>query len=818
MKSVFQKFVSVILLFFVVSFVFAQNVEIPQDSRFNQNFINKVKSIWIDINNLETKTEISRYELARILNLVECWDCLNPGWRMLERYTPEFWNLFTKLPWKDFDDIQFDWWLWNWKKYYYCVAYVWDMNYMRWYPAKTSPVCAWKFCGAKSVTKAEFIQVVINILSKYIYSKYSVDWAQVYKWASNLKQWTYAYKTLNSKDLKIINEAQKKCPKWVSCNLESVDQFKTYLKYCMFNLKACDFQPFGRIKQSYRPVSELNIMKKEWLIPLDLHPEKNIHKPVDWQYVLDVIWNLSKKINCKFILDYDCDKVPNNKDNCPNAYNPHQYDFDHDWKWNVCDEDIDNWWMTHPIWIVDDQNNIVIDKRSPNLEKNFFDPSDDKTWNNQKNVGSGIFVLTPITLDIKTYNLWNKNFNIQADIDWDWNYIIWNFGDWVIETWQDLIQHQYNQTWTYLIVAEAVNQNQKAIAKATLYIWNEDKTQNNKKINLNVEQKIKNIWQNMKFVIFQTWLNKTNIQKIILNFDDWDIQTLYQDSQKESEILNKIFDNKFTIEHIYKKEWYFYPKLSIIWKDCVNLTSQATIYIQWNQTKCLEAKADWNFKKYFHCDMDKDWIPDICDWDIDWDGYPNQMWLIMFENPDCKIVYDNKVLYPSLSSWNDLLPQDKNNVSDKINSELDVCSLDPDPFSPNKKLDNPELSPVNPTISWNNLNLWPDLWNFLPKQNYNKNDSDGDWIVDSQDLCPNVFSSFSKDWCPKLLEQDKCFEKQTIANFVDDWLLTPTECNQCPCQFADFAGDLQPQDTIRAVLMDTWWNFTYTWSYEYKLY
>jgi hypothetical protein len=40
-------------------------------------------------------------------------------------------------------------------------------------------------------------------------------------------------------------------------------EFQAWLKYCMYNLEACDFQKFGVIGVGYWPVSELNILYKE---------------------------------------------------------------------------------------------------------------------------------------------------------------------------------------------------------------------------------------------------------------------------------------------------------------------------------------------------------------------------------------------------------------------------------------------------------------------------------------------------------------------------------------------------------------------------
>lgn len=61
----------------------------------------------MDIQKIESQDNISRYELARLLNIVECKDCINPAQNMIEKYVQEFWSQFTALPGKDFGDISY---------------------------------------------------------------------------------------------------------------------------------------------------------------------------------------------------------------------------------------------------------------------------------------------------------------------------------------------------------------------------------------------------------------------------------------------------------------------------------------------------------------------------------------------------------------------------------------------------------------------------------------------------------------------------------------------------------------------------------------
>jgi hypothetical protein len=117
----------ILILFFLPFLLHAQTL----DQRFDARFVQTAQSAGIRMNDLAGDEPISRYELARLMNLTECYDCLNPGPRMRRVYTPQFWSLFQTLPSKDFDDIMYEKAMYQGQSYYYCVAYVGDMNYMR---------------------------------------------------------------------------------------------------------------------------------------------------------------------------------------------------------------------------------------------------------------------------------------------------------------------------------------------------------------------------------------------------------------------------------------------------------------------------------------------------------------------------------------------------------------------------------------------------------------------------------------------------------------------------------------------------------------
>ena len=326
-----------------------------------EDFSNQLKTMWFDVTTIASQNSVSRYDLARLLNIVECKDCIHPDQDMMKKYVQSFWSTFTAIPGKDFGDISFLWGLYNNVSYYYCVAYVGDNTYMRWYPKATSPVCGGQFCGTKNTTTAEFIQVVINILAKYIYKDINLNRKGVNTRVNGLKTDSYEAKNFTSDDKKVITEESKTCD--TTCALQNNNEVNIYLKYCMFNLVKCSMQEVGKIKQWYWPVAELNLLYSQSIINIDQNQWINIDKDIDGKTVVDTLFKLNEKVSCVFNNDYDCDGIDNTKDNCPNTYNPHQTDTNHDGIGDVCSDDIDGDGIKNPIGIVDDNGNVDISKR-----------------------------------------------------------------------------------------------------------------------------------------------------------------------------------------------------------------------------------------------------------------------------------------------------------------------------------------------------------------------------------------------------------------------------------------------------------------------
>jgi hypothetical protein len=172
--------------------------------------------------------------MARLLNAISCEDCVTAPQRMTQKYNQNFRQVFSGLPNRDFNDIAYGGARWEQKSYYYCVAYVGDNEYMRGYPAATSPFCGGQFCGQNNTTKSEFFQSILNVIDIKILSKYQANWAEIQKRLNALKPTSYQYQVLFEKDIQAIKNATPQ-----SKAITNADEFQAYLKYCMFNLEKC---------------------------------------------------------------------------------------------------------------------------------------------------------------------------------------------------------------------------------------------------------------------------------------------------------------------------------------------------------------------------------------------------------------------------------------------------------------------------------------------------------------------------------------------------------------------------------------------------
>lgn len=490
-----------------------------QLSDFEKNLLN----MNIPINSILSNTGINRYELTRLLNAVECKDCLVPSKEYLNKYTNLFWQKFIKEPGRDFDDVFYKKAIYNKKNYYYCVAYVWDRTYMRWYPKETSPVCAWQFCWERSTTKAEFLQVIMNIIAKYLYPIYGLNRNDAQDRISGLRSRSYQYKTFTKDDLDIITKRAKDCWKQV-CPLQNANELNIYLKYCMFNLKECWMIAFDKTKEWYWPVAELNLLYRQQIITLNDAIKYNINQFVDWKLAIETLGKINSLIWCSFDDDYDCDGIPNYEDNCPISYNPQQKDSDGDWVWDVCDDDIDDDGIKNPIWIIDENNNINIALLTPETDNCLFVPNKDQVDLNKNWIGDACETTSPkLSLSIAIQKMeWMlpKTVTFGALSKWPVSSLNRDFGDGTIWSWSQ-ISHTYFTPWLYTVRLFAKwNKANDAYAKTTVIIGrNPEEKQGLYPINTSL---IWSIWWEWSFSLSALGKHDSYQRSI------WEIETMTQ--------------------------------------------------------------------------------------------------------------------------------------------------------------------------------------------------------------------------------------------------------------------------------------------------
>ena len=522
------------------------------------DFLDNLRLLWIDVDSILTSKSIDRYELTRLLNWVNCKDCINPDSKTQYTYSAQRRNNFANQDGSAFGDISYLWWNYKWQSYYYCVAYVWDNSWMRWYPSGVSPICNWKFCGTRTTTVGEFLQVVLNIADQYVYKKYLVDWSKVKSWMDSLPKWSYADTYLTNQEKSIINQYAAENRQWV---LPTEESLQPYIKYCMFNLDECGMQSFWVVWQWYWPVAELNILYDNNIVEYEKFEDGQTNQLVDGKYVLETLYNLFQIIDCSFNYDYDCDSIKNKNDNCPNDYNPHQTDTDHDWIWDVCDDDIDWDGVHNPIWIVDDLWNVIISKYKKWMDNCLFTANTKQTDSNQNWFGDACDnEKTNLWMYIKTSNIKSTapaTVEFQAVTQWEVKWDIHRkFWDWSTAQWRK-VSHTFTEFWLYTVQATAEWNLNNAKASTTIFIWKNPVTNYALQINTN-KQKI-NAWEDITFSLNRQW-DFDNFQR---SFDGWTIV-----EKSNSSDITKVFKEDWT--YMVTVKWFKDGKIvavanTIIW-------------------------------------------------------------------------------------------------------------------------------------------------------------------------------------------------------------------------------------------------------------
>ncbi len=326
------------------------------------------------------------------------------------------------------------------------------------------------------------------------------------------------------------------------------------------------------------------------------------------------------------------------------------------------------------------------------------------------------------------------------------DHIKWDFWDWSSMINKVLnISYSYKKSWAFLVSVSVYLKSWKVLY-ATItekIMWN-DKSYWAVLISNPLKS---NILEPVNFEIIPKWFKNSDISSVTWFFWDWIV--------KRNNILKTT--------HSYGKYWSYFVKVIIKLINWKIINVSLTQLVIWERICSNNGKA----RKILHCDIDKDWIPDMCDSDIDWDWIKNLLWMIKNEPSNCKY---------SIKNLDKTRFKEEQRLARKSN-ETDNC-----PF-----IENPDQIDIDKDWIWNKCE-----WKIIDKD---FKDTDWDWIADVHDECPTVPESYNwiedLDGCPEINITDANKPKLQVVN-----------CNYCPCQFADWTDPFMFWLKIQAALVD----------------
>lgn len=678
---------------------------------------------------------VKRDTVAEMLNLVDCHDCHRPSQSIMQTLTQSWWTDFRLYPGKNFDDVMYNT-ATSQENMYYCIAYVGNKWYMNWYPRSTSPLCSGKFCGWLDITNADLIQTIFNITAQTFYNQYTADRKTI---ASRLQSQTQSVQnTFDLKDRAMVISSNQACKNSSWCAITSIDALQAYAKYCTYESDSCGMRELSFAKKGQWPIAEMNILLQQWVFtPTDIQ-NLNIENYASGRFVFEMLWRVKSRMQCVDDDDQDDDGIKDYQDNCYLTPNPSQRDLDNDTIGDVCDDDIDGDTIKNPVGVVDDLGNIRYEiiknyqqnTQNPAIDNCLFVPNKEQTDNDANNVWNACDIDNHVWIRIQPKQLTQDRFVFVAQYSWSLTNFNWFFGDQNTWSWE-VVTHIYAQPGQYTVRVEATTPANTIVTAYTTVtvLWPRTALLPNKLVQ-HVGERVGYIMQ----------LQNLPVQ----NVDYVDIQR----GDGRSRQLRWPEITSFT--DTYLQQWWYAIYGTVYTLDGKSLPIGAYVTVLWGDF-CMPFNMSY---RAWHCDMNQDTIPDVCDSDIDWDNLPNQLGLIRYENVDCSYNSTNTNPVTYTGAW------------------WDNC---PFVFNPNQWL------------------CVPFTWS----QNI---DTDGDGILDPVDQCPTIPETINGTQ-----DQDGCPEFDVTFSFPGT-TLQPWTCLACPCQYAQNDSTLAPWDRVKAVLYDSWTN------------
>lgn len=362
-----------------------------------------------------------------------------------------------------------------------------------------------------------------------------------------------------------------------------------------------------------------------------------------------------------------------------------------------------------------------------------------------------------------------KNITITTVASWmsanEISQIVWDLGDWVTLTSWSVIQYAWEKPWIYLVKQRIifVDPTREAHENAfTLVI--RPLIANQRPLMMTVDR-----------------LLKTTVDEFVFSLDLWDRNansirhcdwTFTANQRRFTTNAKEIFRFRYPVP-------WSYPVIA----HC--LTNSDIWFTAW-LTVAVD-QAEWCGNAV--CDFDKDWIPDLCDDDIDGDWLKNRLTLLVTEPKDCALSHDlieksvRDDYFWQIKQW----------------EKFDNCPFLPNPQQGDSN-QNGYGNACDPS-SWGETGWWAgDSW-WTWDSDWPDQDDDGDGIDNGNDSCPwtpeSGNGSSDADGCPEAPVDD-----ENDNNNGDNWFVKIDTCTQCPCPEADYASSLRKWDRVRALLLD----------------